>query len=281
MAFWQTSRRHILLERPLVMGILNVTPDSFSDGGQHLDTHAAVAHAEKLIAQGADIIDIGGESTRPGSRSVEEGEELRRVVPVIELLAGRFDVPLSIDTSKSAVADAALSAGAEIVNDISALRFDPHIAKVTARHRAGLVLMHSRGTFATLHTQPPVSDILSEVTRDLKTSIASARAAGVGDDQLSVDIGLGFGKTLEQNLELLAKLDNIVAEFGTYPVMVGASRKSFIGKLLGGSASGERLAGSLAAAMIAVQKGASIVRVHDVRETVEALSVLSAISKST
>jgi len=278
MAVWKTSRRSLSLDWPLVMAILNVTPDSFSDGGEFLSPDDALRQAEKLIDEGADILDIGGESTRPGGTRVGADEELRRVLPVIDAVAKRFDIPISIDTTRPAVAQAALAAGAEIVNDISGLRFDETIAKAAANASAGLVLMHSRGSFETLHSQPPVEDILAEVTGSLHSSIKIAKRNGVADEQIAVDIGLGFGKTFEQNLELIAKLGKIVAEFKEYPVLVGASRKSFIGKVLGNVPAGERLGGSLAAAVVAVMNGAKIVRVHDVKETVNAIRMTSRIT---
>ena len=194
---WKTSRREISLDVPLVMGILNVTPDSFSDGGRYADINAALKRADEMIAEGADVIDIGGESTRPGSKRVSADDEISRVVPVIEAISKRLDVPVSIDTSKSAVANAAVDAGAEIINDISGLRFDEAIAEVAARHKTGLVLMHSRGEFETMHSQPPVEDIITEVEKDLRRSISAAAAAGVAGEQIALDIGLGFGKTLD------------------------------------------------------------------------------------
>ena len=274
---WQTARRKLSLERPLIMAILNVTPDSFSDGGRLGSVADAVRRAEEMITQGADIIDVGGESTRPTSEPVAADEELRRTIPVIDAIAKRFDIPISIDTTKSQVARAAVDAGAEIINDISGLRFDEEIAAVAAATQAGLVLMHSRGTFETMHRQPPVENIVSEIAADFRRVILTSRSNGVSDAQIALDIGLGFGKSFEQNLELIAKLDKIKAEFKGYPIMVGASRKSFIGKLLGGVETSKRLNGSLACAAIAVFNGAGIVRVHDVKETVEALSVAGAI----
>lgn len=265
------------LDRPLVMAILNVTLDSFSDGGAYLEVEDALMQTERLIAEGADIIDIGGESTRPGSERVAAEVETSRVVPVISAIAKRFDVPVSIDTSKSEVASAAIDAGAEIINDISGLRFDGEIANVAARANAGLVLMHSRGEFETMHSQPPVDDIFAEVSADLKRSVGAAKAAGVADANIVLDIGIGFGKTLEQNLALIAKLDRLVNEFAAYPILVGTSRKSFIGKILGGVPPSERLGGSIASALIAIQNGAKIVRVHDVKETVAAIKTAAAI----
>ena len=272
---WKTSRREISLDVPLVMGILNVTPDSFSDGGRYADINAALKRADEMIAEGADVIDIGGESTRPGSKRVSADDEISRVVPVIEAISKRLDVPVSIDTSKSAVANAAVDAGAEIINDISGLRFDEAIAEVAARHKTGLVLMHSRGEFETMHSQPPVEDIITEVEEDLRRSISSAAAAGVAAEQIVLDIGLGFGKTLDQNLKLIARLDRLVKEFPGFPILVGASRKSFLGKLLGKDDPKERLSGSLASAAIAVWNGAKILRVHDVAATVDAVKIVT------
>lgn len=274
---WKTSRREIELDRTLVMGILNVTPDSFSDGGRFFAPKDALRHAEQLIKEGADILDIGGESTRPGSDRVSGVEEISRVVPIIESIAKRFDIPISVDTSRSQVAKAAVDAGAEIINDISGLRFDAKIAEVAARTKAGLVLMHSRGEFATMHTTEPADDIFSDVTEGLRRSIDIARSFGVGDESIAVDIGVGFGKTLDQNLELLANLDKIVRGFSDFPVLVGASRKSFIGKVMNDPLVKERLGGSLAAAAIAIWNGAKIIRAHDVRQTVQAVRIAEAI----
>lgn len=272
---WKTSRREISLDVPLVVGILNVTPDSFSDGGRYADINAALKRVDEMIAEGADVIDIGGESTRPGSTRVSADDEISRVVPVIEAISKRLDVPVSIDTSKSAVANAAVDAGAEIINDISGLRFDEAIAEVAARHKTGLVLMHSRGEFETMHSQPPVEDIITEVEKDLRRSISAAAAAGVAGEQIALDIGLGFGKTLDQNLKLIAQLDRLVKEFPGFPILVGASRKSFLGKLLGKDDPKERLSGSLASAAIAVWNGAKILRVHDVAATVDAVKIVT------
>lgn len=274
---WKTLRREIQMNQPIVMAILNVTPDSFSDGGRYSDVESALKAAERMIAVGADIIDIGGESTRPGSSRVSADEEIERVIPVIEAISQRFDIPISVDTSKAAVAKAAVHAGAEIINDISGLRFDPDIAAVAAEHGTGLVLMHSRGEFETMHSQPPVNDILSEVAADFRRSVRLARERGVAKEQIVLDIGIGFGKTLSQNLELLAKLDKIVNEFEQFPILVGTSRKSFIGKLLNDAPPDRRLNGSLASIAIAVWNGAKVVRVHDVKETTETLKIVGAI----
>jgi dihydropteroate synthase len=259
------------------MGVLNVTPDSFSDGGQFDSLDRAVAHAEQMIAEGADLIDIGGESTRPGSAFVSEEEELQRVIPVIEKLATRTSTPISIDTTKSSVARAALAAGAEAVNDISALRFDPLIAGEAARAGAGLVLMHSRGTPKTMQQLPLVDDIIKEVIDGLRESIARAQQHGVAPESIALDPGIGFGKTAEQNVELIANLDQLVAEFAAFPLLIGTSRKSFIGKLLDGAPADERLYGTIASVTASVLKGVHIVRVHDVKAAVEAIKVADAI----
>jgi len=270
---WTTARRQLTFHRPLVMGILNVTPDSFSDGGEFESSDAAVARAEEMATAGADIIDIGGESTRPGSSQVSTEVEIGRVIPIIRQIAERIDLPISIDTSKSAVAAAAIEAGAEIINDISGLRWNPQIADVAAQTRAGLVLMHSRGSFETMHSQAPVENIFESVIHGLRSSLDNARQRGVTDEHICLDVGIGFGKTLEQNLELIAQVDKIVTEFADYPLLVGTSRKSFIGKLLGGIPADQRIGGSIATALIAAQRGAKVLRVHDVRETVAAIKI--------
>ena len=277
MKYWKTSRRKIPLDRPLVMGVLNVTPDSFSDGGKFDSVETARRRAEEMIAEGADIIDLGGESTRPGSKRVPVNEEISRVVPAIKAIKDKFDTPLSIDTTKSEVAEAAVDAGAEIINDISGLRFDERIGDIAVARGTGLVLMQSLGEFETMHSQPPVEDIIDEVVNDFRRSTALAEKAGVKPKQIVLDVGIGFGKTLEQNLELIAKLDKLVSEFEKFPLLVGTSRKSFIGKLLGGARTEDRLGGSLATGIIAVMNGARILRVHDIRETVQALSIVGAI----
>lgn len=257
-------------ERTLIMGILNVTPDSFSDGAQFSSLDQALAHAEQMIAEGADIIDVGGESTRPGAVPVTAEEEIARVVPVIEALATRTDTPISIDTTKALVAGAALAAGATIVNDISALRFDFHIADEVAKAGAGLVLMHSRGTPVTMHKLPPVADIMKEVISSLGSSIKMAERRGVKRESIAIDPGIGFGKSQEQNLELIARLDQVIAAFPEIPVVIGTSRKSFVGRLLADE-NGEpapvdaRLSGTLATIAASVLRGAHIVRTHDVK----------------
>ena len=275
---WKLARRSLPYgERTLVMGVLNITPDSFSDGGKFYSPERAVEHAREMIDSGADIIDIGGESTRPGSAFVSEAEELRRVLPVIAQLTTSSSVPISIDTTKSSVARAALAAGVEIINDISALRFDPAIADEVAKTGAGVVLMHSRGTPKTMQQLPPITDILSEVISGLRESIAIAQQRGVAPDSIAVDPGIGFGKTAEQNVELIANLDQLVAEFPGFPIMIGTSRKSFIGKLLEDAPGDQRLYGTIGSVAASVMKGAHIVRVHDVKATVDALKVVDAI----
>ena len=278
---WKLARRSLAYgERTLVMGVLNVTPDSFSDGGEFLSPDRAVAHAEQMIDEGADIIDVGGESTRPGSEFVSEQQEIDRVIPVIEQLLSNISIPVSIDTTKSSVARAALEAGAEIVNDVSGLRFDPTIADEAARAKAGLVLMHSRGTPKNMQQLPPVEDIMTEVVNGLRESVGVAIRRGVPVENVAIDPGIGFGKTTEQNLELIAKLDQMAQEFPDFPIMIGTSRKSFLGKLLGGAPADERLHGSIATVVVSVLKGAHIVRVHDVQATVEAVRVADAIRRT-
>jgi dihydropteroate synthase len=278
---WRLARRTLLYgQRTLVVGILNVTPDSFSDGGQFFSLDRAIAHAEQMIDEGADIIDVGGESTRPGSEFVSEQQEIDRVIPVIERLSSNISIPISIDTTKSSVARAALEAGAEIVNDISGLRFDPTIADEAARAKAGLVLMHSRGTPKTMQQLPPIDDIMREVIGGLKQSVAIAEERGVAREQLAIDPGLGFGMSGAQNVEVIAKLDQIHRAFPDLPLMIGPSRKSFIGKLLDGAAADQRLHGTIASVTASVMNGANIVRVHDVKAAVEAVRVADAIKFS-
>ena len=278
---WKLARRSLPYgERTLVMGVLNVTPDSFSDGGQFYSLDRAVAHAEQMTAEGADIIDIGGESTRPGSAFVSEEEELQRVIPVIERLTANATVPISIDTTKSSVARAALAAGAEIVNDISALRFDPLVADEAARAGAGLVLMHSRGTPKTMQQLPPVEDIVTEVIDGLRESIKIALQHGVAKESIAIDPGIGFGKTAEQNVELIANLDQLAAALPEFPLLIGTSRKSFIGKLFDNAPADKRLYGTIASIAASVLKGAHIVRVHDVKAVVGAVRIVDAITRA-
>lgn len=280
---WQIKNRSLPIgPRTLIMGVLNITPDSFSDGALFLSPDKALAHAEQMIAEGADIIDVGGESTRPGGEPITADEESQRVVPVIAELAKRTATPISVDTTKSEVARAALAAGASIINDVSALRFDFYIADAAARAGAGLVLMHSRGTPATMHRLPPVADIMEEITSSLGASIKMAERRGVKRESIVIDPGIGFGKTQEQNLEVIAKLDKLAKAFPDLPILIGTSRKSFLGKILAddeGVAApvDERLHGTLASTAAAVLKGARIVRVHDVKSARDTLKTIDAV----
>ncbi len=262
------------------MGVLNVTPDSFSDRGQFYSLERAVAHAERMASEGADLIDIGGESTRPGSEFVSEAEELRRVIPVIERLSGISSVPISIDTTKSSVARAALEAGAEIVNDISGLRFDPQIADEVANAKAGLILMHSRGTPKTMQQMPPVDNVMKEVIDGLRESISLACRHGVATQSIAIDPGIGFGKTAEENLKVIANLEQLSREFSDFPIAIGTSRKSFIGKLLDNAPADQRLYGTIASTVVAAMHGAHVVRVHDVKAAVDALRIVDAIARA-
>ena len=260
--------------RTLLMGIINVTPDSFYDGGKRFDPAKAVADGVGLVEEGADMIDIGGESTRPGAPPVSAEEELQRVLPVVQGLRRTVKVPISIDTYKARVARAALTAGADIVNDISALRFDPEMTVLVATERVPVVLMHMQGTPQTMQAEPRYSNVLGEVQDFLEARVGVALEAGVERDNIILDPGIGFGKTLDHNLILLRGLP-VFASMG-YPLLVGASRKTFIGKILDAKPD-ERLEGSLAAAVTAVFGGAHIIRAHDVKETCRAVRVADAI----
>ena len=258
-----------------VMGVINVTPDSFSDGGRFLDPDAAVSHGLRLVEEGAAILDVGGESTRPGAAPVSLDEELRRVVPVVERLGAEAGgTRLSIDTTKRAVAAAALEAGAGMVNDVSAFRFEPELAGLVAERGAGCCLMHMLGEPRTMQADPRYEDVVSEVKSFLEERLAFAVKEGVPEERVLLDPGIGFGKTVEHNLELLRRLDEIVA-IGR-PVVVGTSRKSFLGKLSGGRAEHERLPGTIATSVIALERGATVFRVHDVAQLVDALTVAAA-----
>lgn len=270
---WACRDRQIDLYRVQVMGILNVTPDSFSDGGRFVDPDAAVARARAMAAEGATIIDVGGESTRPGAQPVDVEEELRRVIPVIERLADQ-GLTLSIDTYKAPVARAALESGAHAVNDITALGGDGQMADVVARFGAGLVLMHMKGTPRTMQLNPTYEDVVGEISDFLERRRSYAREKGIADDQIVFDPGIGFGKTVDHNLEILRRLSEF-RRLGR-PLLVGPSRKSFIGKVLGLDV-GERLEGTAAAVAAAVLGGASIVRVHDVRAMLRVARVAEAI----
>jgi dihydropteroate synthase len=272
------GRFRLALDRPLVMGVLNVTPDSFSDGGRYLDPSEALAHARRMIADGADLIDVGAESTRPGAEPTPEAEEMKRIVPLIEELAGG-SIPVSADTRRPAVMRAAIAAGASMVNDVSALQAPGAIEAVAgAAQPVAVCLMHMQGEPATMQRTATYGDVVGEVKAFLAERARACEAAGIARERIVVDPGFGFGKTVAHNLALLRELPRIVA-LG-YPVVAGLSRKSTIGALIGQERCrevGERLAGSLAAALAAVARGAKIVRVHDVRETVDALKVWNAV----
>jgi dihydropteroate synthase len=257
---------------PVVMGVLNVTPDSFSDGGAWLDPRAAIGHGHELVAQGAAILDVGGESTRPGAAPVDEAEELRRVLPVIAELAGA-GARLSIDTSKAAVAAAALDAGATIVNDVTALRGDPAMAALVADRGCDVCLMHMLGEPRTMQRDPRYDDVVDDVRAFLLARLEHAVALGIDERRVWLDPGIGFGKTIDHNLELLSRLDEIVA-LGR-PVVVGTSRKSFLGKITGRDA-GDRVAATIATNVLALARGARVFRVHDVAESHDALAVAAA-----
>jgi dihydropteroate synthase len=276
---WKLPRHTLTLGgRTLVMGVINLTPDSFSDGGRWFTRKRAWDRAERMSQDGVDIIDIGGESTRPGATNISEEEEMRRVQKYVDVMIKLIHSgPYSIDTTKASVAAAALSAGVQIVNDISGLRFDPALADVAARHDAGLILMHSRGTFETMHKQEPVTDIVAEVARGWRESIAEAERRGVRREKIVLDPGIGFSKTQKQNVELIAKLPKLVRMFPDFPILVGTSRKSFIGHLLGGAPVNKRVHGTMASVTAAVLNGASIVRVHDVRAAIETVKIADAI----
>jgi len=261
-----------LVPEPIVMGVVNVTPDSFSDGGAWLDPVAAIEHGRELAAQGAQILDIGGESTRPGAEPVSESEELRRVVPVLEGLTG-VAARLSIDTSKAAVAAAAIAAGATIVNDVTALRGDPQMAALVAQRGCEVCLMHMRGEPRTMQHDPRYDDVVDDVRAFLAQRLAFAVAAGIAERRIWLDPGIGFGKTIDHNLELLSRLDEIVA-LGR-PVVVGTSRKSFLGTITGRGA-GDRVPGTIATNVLALARGARVFRVHDVAPARDALLVAAA-----
>ena len=273
---WQTSRFSIDLERPKVMGIVNVTPDSFSDGGHHASTIAALRHCEQLLKDGADILDIGGESTRPGSPAVPLDEELARVVPLVRE-AVVLGVPISVDTYKPAVMRAVLDLGADIVNDIWALRQPGALAVVAAHPQCGVCLMHMHRDPQTMQAAPMTGDVVSQVLSFLELQAHNLQAQGAKKDQILLDPGIGFGKTVEQNFALLARQDVLLG--AGYPLLAGWSRKSSLGAVTGLDVD-QRMVPSVAAAVLAVDRGASVVRVHDVRETVAALAVWSAMQRT-
>jgi len=261
------------------MGVLNVTPDSFSDGGKFFDAKRAVKHALAMQRGGADIIDIGAESTRPGSKSISAAEELSRLLPVLERLRGKLKIPISVDTQKSAVAELTIGAGAAMINDVSGLISDPRLAEVVARHRVPIILMHMRGTPRTMQTRPFARNVMKDVMGGLKKSVAVARKAGIEKSQIVLDPGIGFGKSFEQNYELLAKLPEL-AKLG-YPLLVGTSRKGFLGKTMARNGkpapAGQRIWGTAATVTASILGGAHIVRVHDVAEMVQVARVVDAV----
>ena len=281
--FWKLPRHTLPIGgRTLVMGVINLTPDSFSDGGRWFTRKRAWDNAQRMSEDGVDIIDIGGESTRPGASAISEEEEIRRVQKYLDVMIKliHYRGPYSIDTTKASVARVALDAGVQIVNDISGLRFDPSLADVVARYDAGLILMHSRGTFETMHKQEAVEDIIREVSEGWRRSIEEAERRGVRREKIVLDPGVGFSKTQKQNIELIAKLDVLAREFPDFPLLVGTSRKSFIGHLLGGAPVNKRVFGTMATVAAAVLRGAHIVRVHDVKAAVETVRMIDAIKNA-
>lgn len=275
---WQLARRTISLNgRPCLMGILNVTPDSFSDGGKYIAPANALAHARQMVADGADIIDIGGESTRPGSFPVSIADELQRVVPIVEMLASNLDVPISIDTTKAEVARAALAAGAEIINDVSGLSFDPLMADVVAAARAGVVIMHTRGTPDVMQKNTTYTDLLAEVRSFLVNQVRLATEAGIAPEAMVIDPGIGFAKDIQGNLQLLRELRGFAA-IGL-PVLIGTSRKGFIGQILKRGLN-DREAGTAATVAFGLLQGARIFRVHDVRTMRDVLDMTAVLMGS-
>lgn len=251
-------------ERTLIMGVVNVTPDSFSDGGKFFERDAAIAHALKMERDGADIIDIGAESTRPGAKPLEAQEELGRLLPVLEKLCGKLRIPISVDTQKAEVAQAAIIAGAQIVNDISALQFDPRMSEVVSKRKVGIILMHMRGSPRTMQKGPFARDVMRDVTAGLREALRRADQGGIARSQMLLDPGIGFGKNYKQNFQILARLREL-ARLG-YPIVVGASRKAFIGATLGNAPESERAWGTAATVAASILNGAHVVRVHDVKE---------------
>ncbi len=273
---WKIRDREIdLSNRARVMGIINATPDSFSDGGSFLDPQAALAHGLQMVAEGAEILDIGGESTRPGAQSVEADEEIRRVLPIIQALRRESQVLLSIDTSKAAVARAALDAGADIINDVTGLRGDPDMPALAASSKAGIVIMHMQGQPRTMQVAPTYDDVVHEVGNFFRHALARSVACGIDPMRIALDPGIGFGKTPEHNRRLLAELSAFL-EFGR-PLLVGASRKSFLGWLAGSSAMDDRFWPGVALTSLCRERGARILRVHDVKPHTEALRMTEAI----
>jgi dihydropteroate synthase len=257
------------------MGVLNVTPDSFSDGGLYLQVDAAIERANKLEAAGADIVDVGGESTKPGSTGISVEEEMRRILPVLESLRGRLRIPISVDTSRAEVAAAAVNLGAEIVNDVTALRRDPPLAAVASKHKLSLILMHMRGEPRTMQKGPFARDVVRDVVSGLRGAVAKARQAGIPKSRIVLDPGFGFGKSYEQNYELLSRMPELARL--AFPLLAGTSRKSFIGAALGGVPEGQRVWGTAATVVASILGGAHIVRVHDVAEMAQAARIADAV----
>ncbi len=264
-------------KKTYIMGILNVTPDSFSDGGLYFDKSSAVERAYQMVEEGADIIDIGGESTRPGSEPVSIKEELKRIIPVIEAIASKIKVPISIDTYKSEVARLALDAGASMVNDISGLRFDPKMPEIVSEYKVPVVIMHIKGTPKDMQVNPVYEALIPEIMDYFRMGIKIATKAGISEDKLIIDPGIGFGKTFEHNLEII----NNLHEFTLFrkPILLGPSRKAFIGKILGDAPVSERIEGTAAVVAISIMKGANIIRVHDVKEMVKVAKVADAVKR--
>lgn len=260
-----------------IMGILNITPDSFSDGGLHFDRSIAIEQGIRMVSDGADILDIGGESTRPGSEPVSLEEELRRTIPVIEALAKKVAVPISIDTYKAEVARQALAAGASIVNDISGLRFDPDMPKVIAHYKVPVVIMHIKGRPREMQQNPQYEALIPEIMDYFRISIRLAKKFGISDELMILDPGIGFGKTFDHNLEILNNLEQFALL--EKPLLVGSSRKAFLGRILGDAAASDRLEGTAAAVAVSIMKGANIIRVHDVKEMAKVAKVIDAIKR--
>ncbi len=264
-------------KRTYIMGILNVTPDSFSDGGLYFKKDKAIKRALQMVNEGADIIDIGGESTRPGADPISIEEELKRILPIIEVLAKKIDIPISIDTYKSEVAEKAIEAGASIVNDISGLRFDKKMPEIISKYKVPVVIMHIKGKPKDMQLNPIYKSLIKEILLYLRRGIKRAIKAGIPEDKIIIDPGIGFGKTFEHNLEIINKLKNFSSL--RKPILIGPSRKAFIGKILGDAIPEERLEGTAAVVAISVMHGANIIRVHDVKEMVKVVKVADAIKR--
>lgn len=264
-------------QKTYILGILNITPDSFSEGGLHFDKSKAVDHALRMADEGADIIDIGGESTRPGSDPVTAEEEIGRIIPVIAVLAKKVNIPLSVDTYKAEVARRALGAGASIVNDISGMRFDPEMPEVVSEHKVPIVLMHIKGNPKVMQANPTYEALIPEIIDYLRVSIRLAVTVGIPEDRIIIDPGIGFGKTFGHNLEIINNLQEFTAL--EKPVLIGPSRKAFLGKILGGAPASERREATAAAVAISIMKGANMIRVHDVKEMVKVAKVADAIKR--